>query len=514
MADLPPKKRQSFENIVLGCLFVGSGYPDFDAVLSHIEQELSVSESILFNGKQIKVVFKPILFIADLIGKSKVLKMKQCNGFYGCTLCTQRGVHYAGAHRYPHGESFTMRSYDSHLVNLSELEKGSIDELKSKYGRNADCEVRTQGVKGRSKILSVIPNQSLSSPIDPMHQLFLGVTKELLGYFYDKMFSSEKKELNKFLNSVLLPKELKNSVRGLDCLSNFKAKELKAFLFYLSPIVLPPFFHGEDRSSDELDLKKLVFATRQLFDTVELSDFCDTLLNQFCRSMADKTERMESINFHLLRHLAWQVKSIGPLFTTSASMFESANRLLIAPLTGTVNQCQLLVRRFIRAKMLAKMNIQDDCLTSSIKDFQENKKFDENYAFLESQETKRFRDKNPSSQLFCCSFVNHFLGSAAYGRGSAADNFVAVKLDNLIVGEILFFYRSETTGCVIRKLEILRKLRLVKTDVANELPFGFLVGDHKEVVEVPMTAIIRKLFRFCFNDSVYLISILKHYEHN
>ena len=195
-------------------------------------------------------------------------------------------------------------------------------------------------------------------------------------------------------------------------------------------------------------------------------------------------------------------------------MFESANRLLIAPLTGTVNQCQLLVRRFIRAKMLAKMNIQDDCLTSSIKDFQENKKFDENYAFLESQETKRFQDNNPSAQLFCRSFVNHFLGSAAYGRGSAADNFVAVKLDSLIVGEILFFYRNETTGCVIRKLEILRKLRLVKTDVANELPFGFLVGDHKEVVEVPMTAIIRKLFRFGFNDSVYLISILKHYEHN
>ena len=274
--------------------------------------------------------------------------MKQCNGFYGCTLCTQRGVHYAGAHRYPHGESFTMRSYDSHLVNLLELEKGSIDELKSKYGTNADCELRTQGVKGRSKTLSVILNQPISSPIDPMHQLFFGVIKELLGYLYDKMFSSEKKELNELLNSVLLPRELKNSVRGLDCLSNFIAKELKAFLFYLLPIVLPPFFHGEDKSSDELDLKKLVFASRQLFDTTELSDFCDTLLNQFCRSKADKRERIESISFHLLGHLAWQVKSICPFSTTSASMFESANRLLIAPLTGTVNQCQLLVRRFIQ----------------------------------------------------------------------------------------------------------------------------------------------------------------------
>ena len=198
------------------------------------------------------------------------------------------------------------------LVKSFGVRKGSIDELKSKYGRNADCELRTKGVKGRSKILSVIPNQPLSLPIDPMHHLFLGVTKELLGYFYDKMFSSEKKELNEFLYSVLLPNELKNSVRGLDCLSNFKAKELRAFLFYLSPIVFPPFFHGEDRSSDELDLKKFVFAIRQLFDTTELSNFCDTLLSQFCRSMADKTDRIESINFHLLRQLVWQLKKYWP----------------------------------------------------------------------------------------------------------------------------------------------------------------------------------------------------------
>ena len=127
--------------------------------------------------------------------------------------------------------------------------------------------------------------------------------------------------------------------------------------------------------------------------------------------MTDKIERMESINFHLLSQLVWQVKSIGPLYTTSASMFESANRLLIAPLTGTVNQCQLLVRGLICAKMLAKMNLQDDCLTSSIKVFQENKKFDENCSFPESQETKIFRDKNPSSQIFCHSFVNHFQAS-------------------------------------------------------------------------------------------------------
>ena len=79
IADLPPRKRQAFENIMLGSVFVGSGYPDFDCIFAHIKKELSVSEYIDFEGQKLAVSFKPILLIADLIAKAKVLKMKQCN---------------------------------------------------------------------------------------------------------------------------------------------------------------------------------------------------------------------------------------------------------------------------------------------------------------------------------------------------------------------------------------------------------------------------------------------------
>ena len=288
IADLPPRKRQAFENIMLVSLFVGSGYPNFDCIFAHIKKELSVSEYIDFEGQKLAVSFKPILLIADLIAKAKVLKMKQCNGYYGCTLCTQRGTHYAGAHQYPHDQPIVMRSADSHLINIRELESRSIEKMKSKHGPENDCEMPTQGVKGRSKILSLIPNQPLSSPVDPMHQLFLGVSKELFLFFYDKMHSAEKRELNEFISSLKLPHEFKNSVRSLDPLHTFKAIELKFVLFYLSPVAFPPFFHGEDRVSDEIDLKKLVFATRSLFDTIANADFCDRLLNEFCRSMAEK----------------------------------------------------------------------------------------------------------------------------------------------------------------------------------------------------------------------------------
>ena len=121
VADLPPKKRQRFQNIVLAALFVGSGYPDFNQMFQHMINELSSATFLKVGERKIELDFQPILFVADLIGKLKVLKMKQCNGFYGCNLCTQRGFHFAGSHRYPHDEKFVMRSHESHLMNLREL---------------------------------------------------------------------------------------------------------------------------------------------------------------------------------------------------------------------------------------------------------------------------------------------------------------------------------------------------------------------------------------------------------
>ena len=71
VADLSPKLRKLFKNLVLGALFVGSGYPDFDIVFEHIKRELSATEKIIFNGEDLLVTFEPILLVADLIAKSE-----------------------------------------------------------------------------------------------------------------------------------------------------------------------------------------------------------------------------------------------------------------------------------------------------------------------------------------------------------------------------------------------------------------------------------------------------------
>ena len=179
-----------------------------------------------------------------------------------------------------------------------------------------------------------------------------------------------------------------------------KAKELKTILLYLSPVILPSFLFGEDKRSDE-DLKKLVFAVRELYDSSKNAEFCETLPDEFCLSMAEKCSRKESINFYLLRHLSWQVRSIGPLFTTSAFMSESANRLLLAPPTGTVNHCHVLVQRFIRSTLLANIEVQDDCLTQSLKELSTKKPFDEAFGMVETEATRNLRRAHHRKRLSC-----------------------------------------------------------------------------------------------------------------
>ena len=153
-ADLPPKKRQMFQNITLGSLFVGNGTLNFDDVFDHFERQISTHEEVTMDGDRVKVRFESIFLVADLIGKAKIMNFKQCNKYYGCSLCTQRGFHIDGAHHYPHDFDVlkNMRSPESYLENLRNLEEGSQQKLKTLNGKMGDSEKFTPGVKGRSKI--------------------------------------------------------------------------------------------------------------------------------------------------------------------------------------------------------------------------------------------------------------------------------------------------------------------------------------------------------------------------
>ena len=109
------------------------------------------------------------------------------------------------------------------------------------------------------------------------------------------------------------------------------------------------------------NLNYLVFSLRSLYENTSSANLCGHLLEAFCYNMSFRylLKKFDSINFHLLRHLAWQCKTFGPLWTTSATMFENANNHLIKTLTASFNTCSLIVSRYIRNRQLESFEVKD-----------------------------------------------------------------------------------------------------------------------------------------------------------
>ena len=108
----------------------------------------------------------------------------------------------------------------------------------------------------------------------------------------------QKLELNEYLTGLNLYKELKNTVRSVDVLSSWKAKEVKTVVLYLVPVILPQFLFGEERRTDEVDIQKFVFSVRDLYGSSANVEFCNLLLNEFYLSVGVSSEKKGSNNFH------------------------------------------------------------------------------------------------------------------------------------------------------------------------------------------------------------------------
>ena len=119
--------------------------------------------------------------------------------------------------------------------------------------------------------------------------------------------------------------------------------------------------------------------------------------------------------------MAWQCETIGPLRTTSAFLFESANHFLIKPVTGTVNTCKLLVQRYIRNREISASELAIDLLNSFIRNLVgSEKRIKDDHGLLRSNFTKELSEQFPSARIFCRFRYAFLLDSNA--RGSARDS--------------------------------------------------------------------------------------------
>ena len=346
-SDMPPILRKSRKNIVLACLYVGSGSPNWNEIVPRLRAELVSPIEIVnspFPGASIS--FKVRLLVADMCAKAHVLNMIQFNGYFGCHFCTAEGKTIGKTHAcYPYGQKGNVREPE---LNDQYIHKAEL--LSSSGSQNVF------GVKGRSAFSDIVCGLPLTAPVDYMHCVLLGVFPELLRLIIRKLTTATKREINDIVSSLACPRELisySRKIRSLDDIGQFKANEFFNWMFYVSPIVF------RNRISETLfeSLLNLVFGVRLLLESSREKDILisENLSGQFCSGIVDVfdgNERSETINVHSLRHLPDQVRRFGPLFSFSAMSFESANRILSEVYSGSHHECEVICRRFLQKQRL------------------------------------------------------------------------------------------------------------------------------------------------------------------
>lgn len=327
--NLHPRLRRQFKNLLFCMLYYGDQKPNFQKYLSLLVDQLH-SISFIYANYTVKV--KVITLCADLPAKALCLNISQFNGYYGCPMCLIRGEYNSELHRmlYPFDDSSPLRDQMSHQMHINQT---SVDN-------------QCYGVKGSTPLSRVMPVPNL--PFDSMHLLYLGVVRSILLHILSRRYIDEK-NVDVLLRNIKVPVSFKRKPRSLKYKMKFKATEWQHIILYFFCI----FFECEHNI-----IKILVSAMATFIHLLNKPFVTDTdcenasrLIALFRSSALEMFGQcIQSFSMHALQHLASQVKYFGALWSSSAFTFESSFFHLKRYVTGTRNEGNLIVKRFLQSR--------------------------------------------------------------------------------------------------------------------------------------------------------------------
>ena len=345
--------------------------------------------------------------------------------------------------------------------------------------------------------------------IDYMHTVCLGVAKNFFCHVYSSLQPAKRTVLNQRARNFRLPFEFQRSVRGLDQMSHFKASEFKTWLLYVSPVITLGLLN--ETLSDLL--WKFSYAIRVLLETDEFLMECDTLLNDFCVGFAALDQNEQTFNLHSLRHLTWQVRNYGPLWTASCFAFESAHHSLVSTFTGSVNHLRLLVERYLTKKSLLSSKIDNDGLFDLTTELvRGRKKF--GYGHLKESATVRELSLRASS-VSAREIVNGVAYDSASDTKSDRNSFISYSSDcsgKLWFGQIIAFFRLDGRRfCLVERYIVEKAFTCPEADLACAF---FRVAKPEERIDVPCDAIFAKMIAFFTDQEKFFVKLSPHFDHN
>ncbi|XP_063634858.1 uncharacterized protein LOC134805495, partial [Cydia splendana] len=231
------------------------------------------------------------------------------NGKHGCLKCCIVGEY----------------SHVSHTVTFPETNchpRTDQEFREKKYGPHH---------KTDSPLLRLPVDMVQDFPVaDSLHLVDLGIMKRLLvgwrngnfGKYITKWSAKDTETVSNFLIKHELPSEIHRAVRGLDCLSHWKASEYRSFLLYLSIVILPDVLSQNAFSHFLTFFCGITICSSRNYR--HLLPLAKELLQYFVQHYKDfyGADYITS-NVHNLVHVTDEVDRFGPLHTFNAYPFEN-----------------------------------------------------------------------------------------------------------------------------------------------------------------------------------------------
>lgn len=436
---LPPKLRYRNENILCVAFYCENIKLDALQFCEPFAEEIEQLQSrgFLFQDQVFRVAVTCGVF--DLPAKGTFQQLNRYNGYFACGYCLQKGEWTTRGVRYTWNNRDQPRTHE-HFIQSMQLV--STTNNSSKNG--------VKGVKGISPAISFeFFDMVKSFGLDYMHCVCLGIMRNLPEFWLE---SSKKhksyirpelqKTLNKRLQSIKPCKFLTRLPRSLKDIHKFKASEFRSLMLFYFPVILKGILK-DVYYKHFLLLSGSIYKLLQTNISLEDVEYAENNLKQFVKSYGDLYGITSmTMNVHLLTHIPFCVKNLGPLWTQSMYSFESNNATFSRYVHGYEDVLSQLCTKYIIHKSIPG---KATSTRKIIKEIKIRKKI-----CLSVSEVRALSsclnmswDQNKLFETFCVYNKNGTrFTSINYSKAKRTIDYV-VELENKIVGKVKFYFKFD-----------------------------------------------------------------------
>lgn len=514
VSNVPPRLRSSY--ILVAGIYVGPKKPVMNMFLKPLVESMQKSYD---NGginwihpvtKQItkSVIVMPVL-VVDAPAKAGCLNIMQYNAVYGCGVCEQKAGKVETTYRRANSPNVRKR------IRRCFLYKEEPARIRTKQRMVHEAflaERQNKPVKGVicESVISNMPLLDLGvcAAAEYMHNVALGVVRYILDLMLNVPgpwnISHKVDEINSFMSKCIKVPDFvrrlpRASIRDLQ-----KASEYRNFLLFYS---LPAFENHLEPKYFQHWMLLVISMHILLSERITNDDLkaADIMLKCFVRDFGTLyEEKYYTYNIHNLIHAVLLVKRWGPLWATSAFIFEDYNGFMKNHIFGSKHYARELLNnlQIIQSVTILENIVQGRQFSfvsndskESIINFSNRLKYEslsdieKNVIPLE-KDISLYQRAEVSSKVYTSKYYD--------SEKKRINSIVKFSHNNCIkYGQILFFVESKSKPavCVLREFRIQHLNILFHVESRYRVKNIVPVVDTELLVVCPIDSLIQKLLK-------------------